>query len=112
MIRSGYWESAEGNCFWIRQKDGQVFWLGMNKSSGTYSLGANWCHVGNGEIKDQMLYLDWSDVPSGKDELSGKIEVEIINETEIKVVKDHTGDFGFSTWTWQNNQTSFAKMLG
>ncbi|MEN7551092.1 hypothetical protein AAG747_24435 [Rapidithrix thailandica] len=110
VIKSGFWKSTGGNPFWIKVIENNVFGLGMNNVSQEYTLGEKWCHVGKGEIQDMFLYLEWSDIPGGTDELNGKIKVETLNETRMKVVED-SGSLGLSTWNRVSNKKDFADCL-
>lgn len=106
MIKKGFWRSTGKNLFWINIIEEKVFWLGMNQQTEEKKIGQNWCHVGNGIIKENKLHLEWSDVPLGEDSLSGKIVIEIISDTEMKVIKD-SGNFGLSQWNWESEKMSF-----
>ncbi|MDF0717671.1 hypothetical protein PY092_16020 [Muricauda sp. 334s03] len=109
MIKSGLWISSVDNPFWIEVRNNQVFWLGMNKHSSEFSLGEKWCHVGHGTIKGSEIYLTWSDMPVGKDQLQGSITIKIIDETTMKVIGD-PGDFGKSEWKWASEQKNFKEL--
>ncbi len=110
-INSGFWQSSGKNPFWINVVDNHVFWLGMNQKSPDANLGENWCHVGHGEIKGNKIELSWADIPVGKDQLQGKIIIEIINETHMKVIED-SGNFGKSEWTWISSNKTFSGLIG
>ncbi|CAM1347408.1 hypothetical protein [Tenacibaculum crassostreae] len=99
QIKSGFWLSSKGNPFWIKTQNNKVFWLGMNKKSNQTNMGDDWCHTAHGTITDNFIELVWSDIPIGKDELEGKINIEIINSIHLKVIED-SGNFGKSEWTW------------
>lgn len=109
LIKPGLWQSTGKNPFWINVVENNVFWLGMNQKSNDINLGENWCHVGHGKIKDDTLELIWADIPAGKDQLNGKITVEIINETHMKVIED-SGNFGKSEWHWVALSKSFSEV--
>lgn len=109
-IKSGLWMSSGNNPFWIEVKNDQVFWLGMNQPTEEFSLGEQWCHVGHGTIKDSKIYLTWSDIPVGKDQLDGTIIIEIIDTTTMRVIED-SGNFGKSEWTWKSEQKNFNNFL-
>ncbi|WP_428740475.1 hypothetical protein [Tenacibaculum sp.] len=108
-IKPGFWQSTGKNPFWINIIDNQVFWLGMNQNSDNANLGENWCHVGHGKIKDNKIELTWADIPVGKDQLYGKIIIEIIDETHMKVIED-SGNFGKSEWVWVSGNMSFSEL--
>ncbi|WP_196894714.1 hypothetical protein [Aureivirga marina] len=93
-IKNGVWKSVANNTFWIHVIENKVFWLGMNSNTGK-----DWCHVGNGIIKENKIYLDWSDIPAGEGDLHGNIVIEILTESEMKVIED-SGNFGLSEWKW------------
>ncbi|GAA4280785.1 alpha/beta hydrolase-fold protein [Gaetbulibacter aestuarii] len=109
LIKPGLWQSMGKNPFWINVVENNVFWLGMNQKTDDVNLGENWCHVGLGKIKDDTLELTWADIPAGKDQLNGKITVEIINETHMKVIQD-SGNFGKSEWHWVALNKSFSEV--
>lgn len=109
-IKSGWWTSSGNNPFWLEVKNDQVFWLGMNQPTEEFSLGEQWCHVGHGTIKGSKIYLTWSDIPVGKDQLDGTITIEIIDATTMRVVED-SGNFGKSEWTWRSEQKNFNDFL-
>jgi len=106
-IKPGFWQSAGKNPFWINVVDNQVFWLGMNQETKDANPGENWCHVGHGEINDNKIELLWADIPAGKDQLHGKISIEIIDETHMKVIED-SGNFGKSEWIWLSTNRPFS----
>ena len=106
-IRSGFWRSAGYNPFWINVVGGNVFWLGMNQQKDGIKSGEEWCHVGFGKIQGNKIKLDWSDIPIGKDQLHGKIIIEIIDEIHIKVIED-SGNFGKSEWKWVEEGKHFT----
>ena len=108
-IKTGLWRSAGKNPFWINLVADKVFWLGMNNSSDSISLGENWCHVGYGKLVDNQIILDWADIPAGQDELFGQIKIQIISDTEMEVIED-SGNFGKSTWTWESAGLNFSKV--
>uniref|UniRef100_UPI003216F1F6 hypothetical protein n=1 Tax=uncultured Draconibacterium sp. TaxID=1573823 RepID=UPI003216F1F6 len=108
-IKPGFWKSADKNPFWITVIGDQVYWLGMNKQSGEKKLGENWCHVGVGKIYGNRIILNWSDIPVGEDHLNGRITVEILSETKMKVTED-SGNFGKSEWTWESDNKSFSEI--
>ncbi|UKM65505.1 hypothetical protein GSB9_02075 [Flavobacteriaceae bacterium GSB9] len=109
MIKSGFWESSGKNPFWINVVDDTVYWMGMNKQNDETKLGENWCHVGFGKIQGNKIELSWSDIPVGKDQLYGKITIEILNETSMKVIAD-SGNFGKSEWKWVSSTKNFSKL--
>jgi len=109
LIKSGFWQSAGKNPFWINVVDNHVFWLGMNQKTDDTNLGENWCHVGHGIINEDKIELSWADVPVGKDKLYGKITIKIIDETHIKVIED-SGNFGKSEWEWVHPIKSFSSL--
>ncbi len=105
-IKSGLWKSSSNNLFWIQVQGSLVYWLGMNRKTEQYSEGANWCHVGHGTIQNDIIVLHWSDIPIGNDNLSGHVTIQIINECEMKVIKD-SGSFGLSQWKWVCDKSHF-----
>ena len=109
-VKSGYWESAGKNPFWISINNNKVYWLGMNNQSDENTPGENWCHVGYGEINDNKITLSWSDIPVGKDKLKGAIVIEIIDATHMKVIED-SGNFGKSEWTWVSDSKKFSEFV-
>ncbi len=109
VIKPGFWQSAGKNPFWFNVVDNQVFWLGMNQKSDEANLGENWCHVGHGELIDNKIELTWADIPVGKDQLHGKIIIEIIDPTHMKVIED-SGNFGKSEWTWFSDSKTFSEL--
>ena len=73
------------------------------------NFGENWCHVGHGTIKGNKIELSWADIPAGEDQLSGKIIIQIIDETHIKVIED-SGSFGKSEWRWIDSIKNFSSL--
>lgn len=107
--KRGFWKSTGGNLFWINVVENKVFWLGMNNKTAEGELGENWCHVGNGKIKGNQIVLEWADIPVGLDNLNGKITIEIISETQMKVIGD-SGNFGKSIWNWKKENFNFSQI--
>lgn len=108
-IKPGFWQSAGNNPFWINVVNNSVFWLGMNQKTNDVNFGENWCHVGHGTIKGNKIELSWADIPAGEDQLSGKIIIQIIDETHIKVIED-SGSFGKSEWRWIDSIKNFSSL--
>lgn len=108
-IKSGFWQSAGKNPFWINVVGNDVYWLGMNNPVDNKSFGENWCHVGNGKIIGDKIELSWSDIPAGKGKLYGNITIDIIDDTHIKVIQD-SGNFGKSEWKWIASSRTFAEL--
>ncbi|MTI30856.1 hypothetical protein [Xanthovirga aplysinae] len=80
----------------------------MNHQTEESKIGENWCHVGNGTIDGDKLYLAWSDISVGKDSLNGNIVIELISDIEMKVIED-SGNFGLSQWNWVSDKMSFEE---
>lgn len=98
-LRTGHWQSAGGNDWWVRCQGNEVFWLGMNRAEATTPAGRAWSHVGYGTLSGKVIRLRWADIPLGTDTLAGVIEVTVVSETEMVVSKDD-GVFGQSRWHW------------
>ncbi|MBA4745984.1 MAG: hypothetical protein H2058_12085 [Muricauda sp.] len=110
-IRSGLWTSNQENPFWIQVQENQVFWLGMNKRGQNISLGEKWCRIGHGRIKGSNLYLTWTDIPVGHNQMDGFIVIEIIDETTMRV-SWNLGDFRKSVWKWVTDKKHFKDFQG
>ncbi|MEH0154248.1 hypothetical protein V6R21_08885 [Limibacter armeniacum] len=109
IVKSGFWYSADKNPFWLNVVGEKVFWLGMNNKTATSQLATQWCHVGHGELNGNHIFLEWSDIPVGKDQLYGSITIEIIDDTHLKVIED-SGNFGKSEWEWVAENKSFSEL--
>lgn len=83
----------------------------MNNKTSEKAPGAEWCHVGYGQLSGNQLILQWADVPVGTDELYGTVTIEVVSETEMKVVED-SGSFGKSVWHWHMPQKNFNALTG
>ena len=105
----GFWKSTGENLFWINIVNKNVFWLGMNNKTQESELAENWCHVGNGKIEDNQIILKWADIPIGSDNLNGRIVIQVINETQMKVIED-SGNFGMSVWHWEKEHLNFSQI--
>ncbi|MCK0192518.1 hypothetical protein [Arenibacter sp. F20364] len=108
-IKIGFWESKGKNPFWLNVVGDDIYWLGMNQKTEEFKLGENWCHVGFGKLKNNIIELTWSDIPVGKDCLYGKIKIEIIDKTHLIVIED-SGNFGKSEWKWVDSIKNFSKI--
>ncbi|WP_408037090.1 hypothetical protein [Tenacibaculum aestuarii] len=110
LPKKGAWKSTGGNLFWINIVNENVFWLGMNNKTPETELAENWCHVGNGKIKDNLITLEWADIPIGSDNLNGRIIIEIISEVQMKVIED-SGNFGMSVWNWEKEHLTLSQIV-
>jgi hypothetical protein len=109
LPKIGFWKSNGENLFWINIVNKNIFWLGMNNKTQESKLAENWCHVGNGKIEDNQIILKWADIPLGSDNLNGRIVIEVINETQMKVIED-SGNFGMSVWNWEKKHLNFSQI--
>lgn len=90
---TGLWNCDEGGLFYIRQIGDGVWWYGEQSSTNP-----SWSNVAEGRISDNMINLNWIDVPKGSTMNSGILVLNIISNNQLTVAQK-TGDFKGSEWT-------------
>jgi hypothetical protein len=90
---TGVWDCNDGGTYYLRQLDDILWWFGEP----SYEPGV-WSNVATGIISDDIIYLDWSDVPKGSLMNSGYLVLDIVSSDRL-VLLDMSGGFGGSVWT-------------
>jgi murein L,D-transpeptidase YcbB/YkuD len=90
---SGIWSSDNGGVFYIRQTGNNLWWLGENNPSNP-----DWADVAKGGIDEDVISLEWADVPKGTNNLQGTLVLRIESNDVLQMINS-TGGFGGSKWT-------------
>ena len=111
---TGLWSCDDGGTYVVRQIGDTVWWLGLSKDNtnfpgldaedGVFYPGLRFCNVYNGQMIEQSVSGQWSDVPRGATSNQGDMILNYIdaaNPNEQRLPKDQnttSGGFGGSTW--------------
>jgi hypothetical protein len=111
---TGLWSCDDGGTYVVRQIGDTVWWLGLSKDNtlvpgldaedGVFYPGLRFCNVFSGQMIQQSVSGQWSDVPRGATANQGDMflfYVDAANPAEQQLLKDQnatTGGFGGSTW--------------
>ncbi len=91
---TGRWRGNDGGTYYMNQHGIELWWLGMSADNG-----ATWTNVFRGNINLQTLNIagQWSDVPHGKINNHGTLNLHIESFKQLKRT-GVTGGFGGSQW--------------
>jgi hypothetical protein len=111
---TGLWSCDDGGTYVVRQIGATVWWLGLSKDNanfpgldagdGVFYPGLRFCNVFNGQMIQQSVSGQWSDVPRGATSNQGDMflfYIDAADPGEQQLLKDQnatTGGFGGSTW--------------
>jgi hypothetical protein len=90
---TGRWQGNDGGTYYIRQVGDRVWWSGESARGG-----AAWNNVFHGTLSGNSLVGDWADVPKGRSNQSGTLNLQLTTSNRLTVV-NQTGGFGGTTWT-------------
>lgn len=89
---TGVWECNDEGKYYIRQIGTDVWWYGEQSETSP-----EWSNVASGYIKEDVIYLKWSDVPKGAINNNGTLRIKIICSTKLELIEE-IGGFGGSMW--------------
>lgn len=90
---SGRWTGDDGGTYYLRQIDNTLWWYGESGDGGS-----TWTNVFKGEIQGNQIIGEWSDVPKGRINQAGDMELQIESSARL-IAARKTGGFGGSTWS-------------
>ncbi|MEM9537510.1 MAG: hypothetical protein AAGA40_17770, partial [Cyanobacteria bacterium P01_E01_bin.45] len=90
---SGRWTGDDGGTYYLRQIDNTLWWYGESGDGGS-----TWTNVFKGEIQGSQIIGEWSDVPKGRINQAGDMELQIESSARL-IAARKTGGFGGSTWS-------------
>lgn len=90
---TGIWDCDDGGTYYIRQWGNVVWWFGEPSLEPGI-----WSNVAKGTIINDVIKLDWSDVPKGSDMNGGILSLDIISKDRL-TASERTGGFGGTVWT-------------
>lgn len=90
---SGQWRGNDGGTYYVNQVGNTVWWYGESGDGG-----ATWTNVFHGTVQGNRIVGDWSDVPKGRINQSGEMELQIDSAGRVSAIRK-TGGFGGSVWT-------------
>jgi hypothetical protein len=88
---TGVWRCDDGGTYFVRQVNNELWWYGRDP-------GMNWTNVFHGQIQGTTVTGNWADVPQGKVQSSGTLNLQIFPANRM-VATSKTGFFGGSQWT-------------
>ena len=89
---TGTWSCNDGGIYYIRQMGDTIHWYGEQSPHHPA-----WSNVANGKIVGNEIYIEYVDVPKGRDLGSGTLTLEIIRDDRLIRTEVH-GGFGGSAW--------------
>ncbi|MEM7795020.1 MAG: hypothetical protein AAF579_11300 [Cyanobacteria bacterium P01_C01_bin.118] len=90
---SGQWQGNDGGTYYINQIGNTVWWYGESSDGG-----ATWTNVFHGTVQGNRVVGEWSDVPKGRIDQAGEMELQIDSVGRLSAIRK-TGGFGGSVWT-------------
>lgn len=90
---TGRWRANDGGTYYISQRGNTVWWYGESGDGGS-----TWTNVFHGTIQGNRVVGEWSDVPKGRVDQSGEMELQIDSAGRLSAIRK-TGGFGGSVWT-------------
>ena len=82
---TGRWSCNDGGIYYIRQVGDELWWYGEHEDA--HHGRPTWSNVAHGKISDDMIYLEWADVPRGEDRGSGMIKLRIDDSDRLARVE-------------------------
>jgi len=89
---TGTWSCNDGGIYYIRQIGDTINWYGEKSP-----IHPTWSNVANGKIIGNKIYIEYVDVPKGRDLSSGTLTLEIIHHNRL-IRTEVDGGFGGSAW--------------
>lgn len=96
---TGVWDCNDGGTYYLRQLDDVLWWFGEPSD-----YPGEWSNVAMGSIDEDIIYLDWADVPKGGNMYDGYM-VLMIDSPDLLIWLDGTEGFGGSEWTRRTAQS-------
>ncbi|NEZ54534.1 hypothetical protein [Adonisia turfae] len=90
---SGQWRGNDGGTYYLNQIGNTLWWYGESGDGGS-----TWTNVFHGTIQGNRVVGEWSDVPKGRINQSGDMELQIDSAGRLSATRK-TGGFGGSVWT-------------
>jgi hypothetical protein len=90
---SGIWSCNNGGTYYLRQFGNEIWWYGEDSPINTL-----WSNVAHGTFANNILDLNWTDVPKGHILGHGILKLELNPDGKI-VTRRGSGGFGCSVWT-------------
>lgn len=91
---TGRWSCNDGGTYYLRQTDRQIRWYGEAADAQPA-----WANVFSGRIHKSRIKGNWADVPKGRTEGSGDLELVIEKDGNALRAVNKTGGFAGSRWT-------------
>ena len=92
---TGRWSANDGGTYYLRQLGNELWWYGQSGDGGQ-----TWSNVYQGTIRGEQISGRWADVPHGRVQSSGVMDLVINNPNQLTATT-RTGGFGGSVWTRQ-----------
>jgi hypothetical protein len=83
---TGDWQTEGASCY-LRQIGDAVYWYCESSPQNPA-----WTSVGFGEVVDNKVKLNWTDVPKGKSSLIGSVMLNITSNDQLQVM-NKTGEW-------------------
>ena len=92
---TGRWSANDGGTYYLRQLGDQLWWYGQSGDGG-----ATWSNVYQGVIRGEQISGRWADVPLGRIQGAGVMDLMVNNPNQFTAT-NRTGGFNGSVWTRQ-----------
>jgi hypothetical protein len=91
---TGIWEGNDGGTYYLRQLGDELYWFGELSPTSPA-----WSNVFYGRVQFNQVIGEWSDVPKGRANSSGKLLLKIRSKGNELAAEQKTGGFSGSVWT-------------
>ena len=91
---SGEWTSDDGGQYYLRQVGNTLYWYGEHSATNPA-----WSNVYDGRIQGDKIRGNWADVPKGRANSRGVLQLQIKENGNVLEATHKTGGFGGSRWT-------------
>lgn len=96
---TGVWLGDDGGTYYIREvsSTGEIAWVGEHPeavpTAPAVPVGRRWVNVFMGQREGERITGEWTDVPKGEVNQDGEIDLQIMDENLLRIIRK-TGGFG------------------
>ncbi len=88
----GIWNCVGGGQYYLTQQGNTLWWYGESSPNNP-----GWSNVVHGTIRNNVINMEWMDVPKGINRLSGILVLKIDLNKQFHTI-NQTGGFGGLEW--------------
>ncbi len=92
---TGKWKCDDNGTYYLRQVGNTIYWYGER----TKHKDPKWANVYKGVVTGARIRGNWVDVPKGKTNSMGVLDLVVHHNGNVLKARYKTGGFGGSTWT-------------